>query len=115
MKCFKSYHKDHKKTLLGVGPMSKLCVDATIEIANQVMNLMLIASRRQIDSEDFGCGYVNNWSTRDFSEYVIKKDNKDKVILCRDHGGPWQHPSEVDNCLSTRLAMESAKSLSKKI
>ena len=51
-------------TLLGVGPMSLNCVDSVIEISNQEkIPLMLIASRRQIDSEDFGGGYVNNWST----------------------------------------------------
>ena len=38
-------------TLLGVGPMSVNCVDATIELANQHnIPIMLIASRRQIDS-----------------------------------------------------------------
>ena len=46
-------------TLLGVGPMSKNCIDATIELAGEHdVPLMLIASRRQIDSEQFGGGYV---------------------------------------------------------
>ena len=44
-------------TLLGVGPMSLNCVDSVIEISNhERIPLMLIASRRQIDSEDFGGG-----------------------------------------------------------
>jgi hypothetical protein len=98
------------RTLLGVGPMSGNCVDAAIEVSNETKTpLMLIASRRQIDSEEFGGGYVNNWSTKDLSDYVLKKDKLDKIILCRDHGGPWQNPKEKDDNLGLRLAMESAK------
>jgi tagatose-1,6-bisphosphate aldolase non-catalytic subunit AgaZ/GatZ len=97
-------------TLLGVGPMSINCVDATIELANDYdVLLMLIASRRQIDSKEFGGGYVNNWTTEKFADYVIERDKRGKVLLARDHGGPWQNPKEVEKNLSLRLAMESAK------
>ena len=97
-------------TLLGVGPMSVNCVNATIELANEYeVPLMLIASRRQIDSEEFGGGYVNSWTTEDFARYVIGNDKKGKVLLARDHGGPWQNTKEVAEKLSLRLAMESAK------
>lgn len=100
----------HRCTLLGVGPMSINCVDAAIELANEYeITLMLIASRRQIDSEDFCGGYVNNWTTAKFSEYVIDRDRKGKVLLARDHGGPWQNPVEETSRLSLRSAMESAK------
>ena len=82
---------NQRKTLLGVGPMSTNVVDASIEIANfHDLPLMMIASRRQIDSLDFGGGYVNNWDTSSFSNYIKKKDKKKNIILCRDHGGPWQ-------------------------
>mgnify|MGYP001212347232 CR=1 FL=1 len=65
---------NQKKTLLGVGPMSKNCVDASIQLSGEYrIPLMLIASRRQIDSKEFGGGYVNNWTTKNFSEYVKKK------------------------------------------
>ena len=58
-------------TLLGVGPVSVNCVDATIELANEHdVPILMIASRRQIDSEDFGGGYVNNWTTGEFARYV---------------------------------------------
>ena len=69
-----------KCTLLGIGPMSKNCVDVVIELANTYnIPLMLIASRRQIESEKLGRGYVNNWSTEEFAEYVKKRDkNKHK-------------------------------------
>lgn len=107
----KSLITKRRCTLLGVGPMSLNCVDATIELANEYdVPIMLIASRRQIDSENFGGGYVNNWSTHDFAHYVRKNDKKNKVILARDHGGPWQNSIEVSNRLTLRQAMESAKS-----
>lgn len=97
-------------TLLGVGPMSTACVDAAIELANEhELPIMLIASRRQIDSEEFGGGYVNNWTTAQFATYVLERDKKGKVLLARDHGGPWQNPLEQKQQLGLRLAMESAK------
>jgi tagatose-1,6-bisphosphate aldolase non-catalytic subunit AgaZ/GatZ len=97
-------------TLLGVGPMSMNCVDAAIELANQnEVPLILIASRRQIDSEEFGGGYVNNWTTEQFANYVIDKDKKGKILLARDHGGPWQSAKEQEGRLGLRRAMESAK------
>jgi tagatose-1,6-bisphosphate aldolase non-catalytic subunit AgaZ/GatZ len=99
-----------RATLLGVGPMSVNCVDATVELANQYeVMLMLIASRRQVDSKEFSGGYVNNWSTENFAEYIMDRDKKGKIILARDHGGPWQNPLEVGKNMSLRRAMESAK------
>ncbi len=98
-------------TLLGVGPMSVNCVDATIELANEhEVPIMMIASRRQIDAEEFGGGYVNNWTTDEFARYVTDKDKKGKILLARDHGGPWQNTQEQSAQLGLRRAMESAKS-----
>jgi len=97
-------------TLLGVGPMSINCVDAAIEISNQFESpLLLIASRRQIDSDEFGGGYVNSWTTCNFAEYVTNRDKKGKILLARDHGGPWQSELERKQRLSLRNAMDSAK------
>tara|TARA_B100000161_G_C33552589_1_gene416098 strand:- start:1126 stop:2289 length:1164 start_codon:yes stop_codon:yes gene_type:complete len=97
-------------TLLGVGPMSLNCVDSVIEISNhERIPLMLIASRRQIDSEDFGGGYVNNWTTEEFSKYVLNKDKLGLTYLARDHGGPWQSDLEIERKLPLSEAMESAK------
>ena len=99
-----------KCTLLGVGPMSKNCVDVAIDISNKYdIPLFLIASRRQIDADQFNGGYVNNWSTRTFSEYVGKRDKNKKIILCRDHGGPWQNPKEIEKKLDLDSAIKSAK------
>ena len=98
-------------TLLGVGPMSLNCVNAVIELANEhSIPIMLIASRNQIDSEKFGGGYVNNWNTTEFANYVIDNDKNGRIILSRDHGGPWQNNCEKSAGLSLRRAMESAKS-----
>ncbi len=101
---------NQKKTLLGVGPMSLNCVDASIQLANEYkIPLMLIASRRQVDSKKLGGGYVNNWTTKSFSKYVKKKDKKKNIILCRDHGGPWQNNMELSKKLNLKEAMKSSK------
>tara|TARA_B100002019_G_scaffold137251_1_gene118241 strand:+ start:9529 stop:10680 length:1152 start_codon:yes stop_codon:yes gene_type:complete len=105
-----NYRKDKCCTLLGVGPMSKNCVDATIELAETYQApLMLIASRRQIDSENFGGGYVENWTTKDFSDYVIERDKNKYICLARDHGGPWQNELEKSQNMNLEDAMQSAK------
>jgi len=65
-----------------IGPMSKNVVDCAIEHSQQHL-IGLIPSRRQID---YCGGYVNKWSTKQFSEYL----KGTKVLLCRDHGGPKQ-------------------------
>ncbi len=97
-------------TQLCVGPMSKTCVDATIELAYEYdVPLVLIASRRQIECEDLGGGYVNNWTTQGFANYVRSHDPEHKVLLARDHGGPWQHPNEIVQCHDMGEAMSSAK------
>lgn len=96
--------------MLGVGPMSKNCVDAVLDIVNtHSFPIMLIASRRQIEAEQLGRGYVNNWSTEEFARYVTDNDHSGNVILVRDHGGPWQNTFETENKFSYRRAMAVAK------
>ena len=109
-KRLENYRKGKNCTLLGVGPMSKNCVDASIELAEQYKTpIMLIASRRQIDSEQFGGGYVENWTTEQFVDYVIEKDINQNIILARDHGGPWQNELEKSQNMNLKDAMQSAK------
>ena len=99
-----------KKTLLGVGPMSKNCVIAASKVSNKYsFPIMLIASRRQIDSEELGGGYVNNWNTENYSNFVKSIDKKKQIILARDHGGPWQNNFEIEKKYNLRQAIESAK------
>jgi hypothetical protein len=99
-----------KKTLLGVGPMSLNVVDSSIELADKYKSpIMLIASRRQVDSDEFGGGYVNNWTTKNFSNYVKKKEKTKNIYLARDHGGPWQNNLDIEGKISLKSAMISAK------
>ncbi len=100
----KDFVKQKKCTLLCAGPMSKNFVDTCIEYTSKKnFPFMLIASRRQIDAEEFGGGYVNNWSTESFSTYVRKKSKK--IILCRDHGGPYQgaHTSNKESLIKEEM------------
>lgn len=99
------------RTLLGIGPMSVHCVDAAIELANSLRcPLMLIASRRQVETSALGRGYVNGWSTEEFAAYVREKDHGNYIVLCRDHSGPWQNDPEVRERLGLAEAMSSTKS-----
>ena len=99
-----------QSTLLCVGPMSKNCVDACLEISKEKdILLVLIASRRQVDDKFFGGGYVNNWDTENFAKYVFENDKVGNLILARDHGGPWQSDFERKNKLGLHQAMDSAK------
>ena len=69
-----------------IGPMSRNVVDAVIEYCNDSETLIgLIPSRRQIE---YNKGYVNNWTTREFINYV--RERSSNVILQRDHGGRSQ-------------------------
>ncbi len=78
---------------LYIGPMSKNIVDAAIEVSN----IGFCASRRQIEYDG---GYVNNWTTESFSNYVW--DASLDILVCRDHGGPGQGVSEDDGLESFR-------------
>jgi hypothetical protein len=105
-----NYIDKNQCTLLGIGPMSKNCVDVVIDLANDFnVPIMLIASRRQIESEQLGGGYVNNWSTEEFSKYVCQNDKNENIILCRDHGGPYQNENENKQNLSYDDIMNKAK------
>ncbi|MCW2275917.1 hypothetical protein M2321_003516 [Rhodoblastus acidophilus] len=97
-------------TLLGVGPMSLNCVDAAIGLANRHdVDLMLVASRRQIDTDRLGGGYVNGWNASRFAEYVRQRDVGGHILLSRDHGGPWQNTEEIKRGYDATSAMDSAR------
>lgn len=94
---------------LGVGPMSRNAVDAAINVANRSdQNLMLIPSRRQVEAASQGGGYVEGWDTARFAEYVRRNDPAGRLLLCRDHGGPYQSAGERERRLSADEAMASA-------
>ena len=71
-----------------IGPMSKNIVDAIVEFCKNTGNTIgLIPSRRQVEWDG---GYVNNWTTEEFSKYVTT------LPLQRDHGGPGQGNNDDD-------------------
>lgn len=86
---------------LFVGPMSKNIVDATLRFVKENPGTGIagfIPSRRQIETEFIGNGYVNNWTTEDFVSYVRRID-KDFIIK-RDHAGPGQGTVNDDGRVS---------------
>ena len=71
-----------------IGPMSKNIVDAINEFCKETNNKIgLIPSRRQVEWDG---GYVNNWTTEEFSKY------SKNLILKRDHAGPGQGYTDDD-------------------
>ena len=53
-----------------IGPMSKNVVDTVLLFINTYgHDIVFIPSRRQIE---YTGGYVNNWSTKDFYDYINK-------------------------------------------
>lgn len=101
-------------TILGVGPMSKNCVQAALEVSKEKdFPIMFIASRNQVDAEEFGGGYVNGWNQFSFVEAV--KEVSDSInydnyyYMCRDHGGPWQRDKERNDHLEAEEAMSLGK------
>ena len=62
-----------KNPKIFIGPMSKNIVDSIIEYVNDTgIHIGIIPSRRQIENDG---GYVNNWTTKDFCNYVRSKTN----------------------------------------
>jgi hypothetical protein len=76
-----------------LGPMSLNIVDCVNKINNENEKCIigLIPSRRQVE---YSGGYVNNWTTQQFSHYV--KQSCKYTTLQRDHGGRLQGNSIDD-------------------
>ena len=63
-------------------PMSKNIVDCVIEMNSPLIGFL--PSRRQVE---FNGGYVNNWTTEEFVNYIKNKSN---IVVERDHAGIGQ-------------------------
>lgn len=101
-------------TLLGIGPMSQNCVQAALELSNEDdYPVMFIASRNQVDKDEFGSGYVNGWDQFRFAKAVEEVAEKigynNQYYLCRDHGGPWQRDKERNDHIPEEEAMRIGK------
>mgnify|MGYP006077299297 CR=1 FL=1 len=75
---------------LFIGPMSLNTVNVVAKYPDKIG---FIPSRRQIE---YNGGYVNNWTTKQFTEYI--KNINPLCVIERDHGGPAQG-STMDNGL----------------
>lgn len=103
-----------KASLLGIGPMSRTLIKASMLLAKEKdFPLMFIASRNQVDADELGGGYVCNWNQQRFAAAI--KEAADEVgydglyYLCRDHGGPWQRDNERNAHLPEKEAMDLGK------
>ena len=74
---------------IGIGPMSSEVIEAVYKYSSiNNKELMLIASKNQID---YNGGYVNNWNTKEYSKFLNKMQKKyvsARIKICRDHCGP---------------------------
>ena len=100
--------------MLGIGPMSKMLIKASILLAKEKdFPLIFIASRNQVDAQELGGGYVCNWDQKGFAEAIKKVADEVRFdglyYLCRDHGGPWQRDKERKDHLPEEEAMRLGK------
>jgi hypothetical protein len=74
-----------------IGPVTKNTIDTVIQYSlDYNTEFVFIPSRRQIE---YNGGYVNNFTTKEFTEYVKSKSN---ILIERDHGGPGQGKLDDD-------------------
>lgn len=88
-----------KNVFLGLGPMSYEIINS-INLFSKIYDkkIMLICSRNQIEAEELGGGYVNKFNTKTFSDFIKSKKNR-KLILSRDHSGPYKKDGSKTNLL----------------
>jgi predicted ATPase len=111
---YKLEEKNIRCTMLGIGPMSDNLIEAAFLLANKKkFPLMFIASRNQVDADEFGGGYVCSWNQDTFARSIRQIAEKCEFnglyYLCRDHGGPWQRDKERSDKLSAAEAMALGK------
>ena len=95
-------HDYCRRPRLFIGPMSKEIINIAIQYSTDEKPLGIIPSRRQIE---FTGGYVNNWKTQEFVDYIRRKN--DSMLLVRDHGGPQQGLADDDGLESLKFDMLS--------
>lgn len=104
-----------RATLLGIGPVSETVVRATFQVAREEgMPPMFIASRNQVDLEEFGSGYLLGGMDQAAFVRLLKRVGEEEgydgpLFVCRDHGGPWQRNRELDEKFPVEEAMAIAR------
>jgi hypothetical protein len=88
---------------LGFGPMSREIIEAIFSSSQKSgKQLMIIASKNQID---YGGGYVEGWTTREFMDFIEKMKEKyvsANILICRDHCGPgFNGVSDLEDTYNT--------------
>src|SRR5919108_1658648 len=79
---------------IGVGVVSRQVVDAALEVAAETdREILLIASRRQVDDPRIGRGYVEGWTTSRFARYVRSREPDRRGKVCRAPPRPRPAPS----------------------
>jgi D-tagatose-1,6-bisphosphate aldolase subunit GatZ/KbaZ len=105
----------HPCTLLGIGPVSELTVEAALEVCReQECPCIFIASRNQVESRELGYGYLmGGMDQQGFIRLIRRKQReagyRGPLYVCRDHGGPWQRNAELESRLPVAEAMELAQ------
>lgn len=93
-------------TRLAIGPMSSEVIEAIFRISHyKRKELMIIASKNQIDHSG---GYVNNWTTKEFMDFIKKMKETylySNIKICRDHCGPGFNGN--DDLLDTYKTIET--------
>jgi len=78
---------------VAVGMVTQYTLDAVSEVAGEAGRpVLLIASRRQVECSSAGGGYVG-WTTEQWCAKAMSAP-AGRLILARDHGGPYQHPGD---------------------
>jgi tagatose-1,6-bisphosphate aldolase non-catalytic subunit AgaZ/GatZ len=102
---------DAPSSLLCVGCVSPVGVEATLRAAQATGTIaILVASRNQIESPEVGRGYAAPFAQRPLMRFVADAVRTNgisvPVLVCRDHGGPWQRYDEraLDVVPATALA-----------
>ena len=86
---------------VALGMATPYVLDAARELSVELGRpVLIIASRRQVERAEVGGGYVG-WSTQQWSGAADAR-----LLLGRDHGGPYQHPddpAEIVAAMATAL------------
>ncbi|MBT9151094.1 MAG: hypothetical protein DDT40_01278 [candidate division WS2 bacterium] len=111
---FRRFQKIDAVTLLGIGPVSKNTIIASLEVARKYdFPLLFIVSRNQVDKKELGGGYLSGWDQKGFVSGVKRLAERHAfpsvVYFCRDHGGPYQRDKELNQKILHDEAMRLGK------